>query len=70
MACHKRRIPSLKAAIDWIALNCEPRESDIEAVAMLISVVLVADLWQPQPEEIARKVLARRQVASPTLAGC
>jgi hypothetical protein len=56
MARQKRRIPTLKAAIDWIALNDEPRESDIETAAMLISVVLVADLWQRQPEEIARKV--------------
>ena len=63
MTRRKRRMPSLDAAIDWIALNDEPGDTDIATVALLISVVLVADLWQREPEEIARKVLARRKRA-------
>jgi hypothetical protein len=59
----KGRAARLDAAIDWIALNDEPGESDIDTVALQISVVLVADLWQREPAEIARKVLARRKRA-------
>lgn len=49
------------AAINWIAHNDEPGESDPEVVATQLTVVLIADLWGKTPEEVAQLVLKRRQ---------
>lgn len=57
----KRRAASLDAAIDWIARNDEPGSINVDEMASLVSVLLVADLWSREPEEIARKVVARRK---------
>ncbi len=51
----------IKFAIEWIAMNDEPAEtSDAEAIAGLVTVALVADLFGKSPEEIARRVLRYR----------
>jgi hypothetical protein len=57
----KRRAASLDAAVDSIAANDDPAETDPAAIAQLISVALVADLWGRETAEIARKVIACRK---------
>jgi hypothetical protein len=51
---------SYKSAVSWIAYNDEPGEPDPEVLAGLVSVCLVADLWQKTPEEVAQAVLKVR----------
>lgn len=48
-------------AVDWIANNDECTERDAEVIAELISVVLVADLWQKEAEDVAADVLKVRK---------
>lgn len=52
--------PSLKAAIQWIALNDETAETDPEIIAQFISVALVADLWGHTPRDVADLVVRQR----------
>ncbi len=54
--------PLYRAAVNWIAENDEPTESDAEIVATLISVCLIADLFTRQPSEVAADVVKRRAV--------
>lgn len=54
---------SYERAIGWIADNDEPGEYDIDTMASLISVVLVADLWGKDPARVARDVVNRRKRA-------
>lgn len=49
-----------REAVRWIALNDENGETDVEILASLISVVMVADLSGKEPEQVARAVLAAR----------
>ncbi|MEM1375851.1 MAG: hypothetical protein AAGG69_00535 [Pseudomonadota bacterium] len=51
---------SLKKAIEWIAENDETMQEDPEAMADLISVSLVADLFGKPNREIANKVISKR----------
>lgn len=64
MSSHpKRKAPSLKAAIEWIALNDDPGSStaeNLEAVSEMISVLLAADLFGVEPEKIAERVVKLR----------
>jgi hypothetical protein len=54
--------PTLKAAIEWIALNDETAErADEEAVASFISTMLVADVFNTTPELIAARVIKLRR---------
>jgi hypothetical protein len=62
--------PTLKAAVEWIAVNDNPGEDgpgDPNAerrVSEYISTALVADLFDVSPTTIARRVMAlRRQEA-------
>ena len=48
-------------AVAWIAENDEPECDDMQEMADLISVALVADLWGKAPEEVAAAVLYRRR---------
>jgi hypothetical protein len=47
-------------AVAWIANNDETSETDAAVIAELISVVLVADLWRKEPEDVAADVLRAR----------
>jgi hypothetical protein len=47
-------------AVAWIANNDEPGETDAETVSEMISVLLVADLWRKEPEQVADDVLRAR----------
>lgn len=53
--------PNYANAVAWIGANDEPSfcslEDDIETVATMISVALVADLWGYRPERVARDVI-------------
>jgi hypothetical protein len=51
---------SISRAIQWIALNDEPSELDAEVVAESISCLLVADLFDKEPIEVARTVVKHR----------
>ncbi|MBY0561501.1 hypothetical protein [Hyphomicrobium sp.] len=51
---------SYSQAISWIAENDEDAETDPEVIASLISVMMVADLWDKEPETVARDVLKKR----------
>lgn len=52
---------SIKRAIDWIAENDEAGEDRADEMEGLISVQLVADLFDKDPAEIARRVIKRRR---------
>lgn len=51
-------------AIAWIAENDEPLEGDPNVIEGLISVGLVADLWQKAPAMVANDILRYRQRAA------
>lgn len=48
-------------AIDWIAVNDEPAERDVAVMATLISVLLVADLYNHAPDVVAKHVVEVRK---------
>lgn len=52
---------SYRDAIHWIAINDEPTQSDPNAVAYFISVLLVADLWKKEEQEVAAAVIRKRK---------
>jgi len=51
----------LQRAIAWIADNDELTWQDSGSVAGLISVVLVADVWDLDPVDVATRVIRRRR---------
>lgn len=52
----------LKFAIEWIALNDSAGDGlTEEEISGLISVVLIADLFDKDPREIARKIVKFRE---------
>ncbi len=51
---------SYREAIEWIARNDEDGETDVEVMSGLISVLLVADLWRKEPEDVAKAVVRER----------
>ena len=55
----KRR--GYRFGVEWIALNDECSERDIEMIESLISVALLADLFGKTTEEVARDVLRYRE---------
>ncbi len=53
--------PSLREAVQWIALNDAAGDDDLpELMAGYISVLLVADLFGKEPIDIARRVYTER----------
>ena len=48
-------------AIAWIAMNDEDALMDIEQVAYQPTVLLVADLFDKQPEDIAERIVKYRK---------
>jgi len=54
----------IKFGVDWIAVNDEPESTDLEgpdAVSGFISVLLLADLFEKEPIDIAKRVIKRRK---------
>jgi hypothetical protein len=53
--------PTMKAAVEWIALNDNPGLLEPEAaVADYLTTLLVADLFDTSPATVARSVLKVR----------
>lgn len=53
--------PSLREAVEWIALNDAAGDDDpVDILAGLVSVVLVAALFGKEPIDIARRVYKHR----------
>jgi hypothetical protein len=50
-----------REAVQWIAHNDEPGEHDVETMADLVSVLLVADLFGKPADEVARDVVRARE---------
>jgi hypothetical protein len=57
---------SYRHGVEIIALNDETAETDPEAVAGMISVCLLADLFGVEPERVARDVVRYRTEAAKT----
>jgi hypothetical protein len=55
------RRASFRAGVAWIAMNDEPSMAEVEQVAELISVMLLADLFEVEPERVARDVIRYRR---------
>jgi len=51
---------SYREAVQWIADNDEPEDRDVEAIAGYVSTLLIADLFDVEPERIARDVAKYR----------
>lgn len=52
--------PSYKQAVNWIAGNDEPGILDREEMMNLISVVMIADLFEVEPIKVADDVIKAR----------
>lgn len=52
--------PSYRVAIEWVALNDEPDELDVDEMSGLISVNLVAYLFGKSHESVAESVVKYR----------
>ena len=48
--------PTLANAVQWIAMNDETAEMNVDVIATFISTTLVADLFGKDPNAIAKKV--------------
>lgn len=51
---------SYRQGVAWIAENDEPAEPRIDEICLLISVNLLADLFDKDPMDVARDVLKYR----------
>lgn len=51
-------------AVRWIARNDEPEEIEIDYVENMISALLIADLFEKNPTEVAKDIVAERGVLS------
>lgn len=56
---------SYREAVEWIAVNDEPTETNPETLASLISVALIADLSARDPKKVAQDVLRARKQEAP-----
>jgi cbb3-type cytochrome oxidase subunit 1 len=54
-------VPTYKAAVQWIAENDEPTWYGVDSVALMLTVVLVADLFGKTPEDVAKSVVRYRR---------
>lgn len=57
-------MPALRTALEWIAGNDEGAELDPAVIAESVTLLLVADLWKKEPDELARKVVRLRRRAA------
>lgn len=55
------RRASYRHAVEWIARNDEPMDLDPARVGGYISTVLVADLFEVEPEEVAAAIVRKRK---------
>lgn len=55
------RHASYKYGVQWIALNDEPSDYSVDSISTYISVLLLADLFQVEPQKVARDILKLRQ---------
>lgn len=60
----KAKRPGYREAVEWIALNDETGETDVEAMSGLISIAMVADLWGKDSMTVAKAVIAKRKRAA------
>lgn len=51
---------SYRHGVSWIALNDEPVEMDPQEIASLISVLLLADLFEVEPLKVAQDIVKIR----------
>jgi hypothetical protein len=51
----------IRQAIEWIAENDQTAETDWTEMEDFVSVVLVADLFDKDPAEVARRVIKKRK---------
>lgn len=58
--------PKYATAVEWIAVNDEPMELDLEGVQGYISVLLVADVFGKEAEDVAKDVISLRKGAPPS----
>jgi hypothetical protein len=57
---------SYRKAVEWIALNDETAVSeDVDTIAGYISTLLAADLFDIEPERVAKDVLRYRKEHAP-----
>lgn len=52
---------SLKRFVEWIALNDEPDELNVEAIQCSISVAMISDLFGVKSEVLAEKIIKIRE---------
>lgn len=52
---------SYRFGIHWIAVNDEPEELEVETIAELISVMLLADLFGKHTHDVARAIVRERR---------
>jgi hypothetical protein len=52
---------SYRHGVEWIALNDEANETEADEMAGLISVGLLADLFDKDPLDVARAVIRFRE---------
>lgn len=55
------RRASYRTAVLWVARNDEPGETDAQLFVPLLSVQLIADLFEVQPSRVARDVVRVRE---------
>lgn len=48
-------------AVSWIGNNDEPEDLDVENVSGYISTILVADIFEKDPLEVAEKIVKYRK---------
>ena len=63
MVPNKLTRPTFKSAIEWIAFNDEPGETDAKTTSELISVAIIADIFGTTVERVAADVLKVRAAA-------
>ena len=47
--------------IEWIAFNDEPEEFDLEIISSMLTVVLLSEVFNISPEDIAQDILKYRK---------
>ncbi len=57
---HPRKIAKLQYAIEWIARNDAPLETNLGIISKFKSVCLISDLWNKPAEEVAEQILRLR----------
>ena len=61
MNAERRKRPSLKAAVEWIALNDDTADMNPASVGSSVSVLLVADLFGANSYALALRIVEIRR---------